>query len=105
MSWLFLAALLVPCAILIVLERRGVKTTLSLPMRGDIKRESRFIAQYGQSVCAPLVALLVWELDPVDPLRRAIAIVAAVVVASSAAGIMKRICGRVRPNREYAGRF
>lgn len=105
MHWLILGALLIPCAVLIVLELRGVKTTLSLSFRGDIKRESRFLAQYGQSVCAPLAALLVWQLDKVSPNRHALAVIVATAAASLSAGILKRLFSRVRPNRENAGRF
>lgn len=105
MNWILLAGLLVPCAILLAIERRGVKTTLSLNFRGDIKRESRFLAQYGQSVCAPLAALLVWQLDRTDPLRHALAVLIATASASASAGILKRLFGRVRPNRERAGCF
>jgi membrane-associated phospholipid phosphatase len=105
MNWILLAAVLVPCLILVVLERRGLKTTLSLSMRGDIKRESRFLAQYGQSVCGPLAALLVWQLDPVDPNRRGLAVIGATAGASLSAGILKRLFGRVRPNRENEGKF
>lgn len=104
-DWSVLAALLAPCALLVALELRGVKTTLSLEFRGDIKRESRFIAQYGQSVCAPLAALLVWQLDSVDPGRRALTVLLATAAASLSAGILKRLFGRARPNREQAGRF
>lgn len=105
MNWWLLLGLLLPCAILVALELRGVKTTLSLQFRGDIKRESRFLAQYGQSVCAPLAALLVWQLDKVDPSRRAIAVFAATAAASVSAGALKKLFGRARPNREHAGRF
>jgi undecaprenyl-diphosphatase len=105
MSLILLGALLIPCVILILIERQGMKTTLSLPMRGDIKRESRFIAQYGQSVCAPLAALLVWELDTINPGKRALTIIVAAIAASLSSGIFKRLFGRVRPNREDAGRF
>lgn len=104
-DWYVLAGLLVPCALLVALELQGVKTTLSLEFRGDIKRESRFIAQYGQSVCAPLAALLVWQLDPVSPGRRALTVLIATAVASLSAGVLKRLFGRSRPNREQAGRF
>jgi membrane-associated phospholipid phosphatase len=105
MHWLILGALLIPSAVLIVLELRGIKTTLSLSFRGDIKRESRFLAQYGQSVCAPLAALLVWQLDKASPNRHALAVLAATAAASLSAWILKRLFSRVRPNREKAGQF
>ncbi|MCS7034734.1 MAG: phosphatase PAP2 family protein [Phycisphaerae bacterium] len=105
MSWLLVIGLLAAAGVLIVLEHQGFRTTLSLSMRGDIKRESRFLAQYGQSVCAPLTALLVWELDATDPGRRALTILLASIGASLSGGVLKRLFGRVRPNRQHAGRF
>src|SRR5215213_9839009 len=56
--------LLAACAVLMVLEWRGVRTTLELQFKGDVKRETRWLAQYGQSVCTPIAALLVYQLDP-----------------------------------------
>src|SRR6476646_8475574 len=58
-----LLGLLAACAVMMVLERRGLPTTLSLTFKGDIKRESRWLAQYGQCVCTFVAALLVWQLD------------------------------------------
>jgi len=105
MNWIILASLLAACAALLAIELQGVKTTLSLEFRGDIKRESKFLAQYGQSVCAPLVALLVWQLDQTHPNRHALMVITATAAASASAGILKRLFGRSRPNREHAGRF
>jgi membrane-associated phospholipid phosphatase len=105
MNWIILSALLVPCAVLLIIELRGVTTTLSLKMRGDINRESKFLAQYGQSVCTPLVALLVWQLDKVSPGRHALMVLASTCAASASAGILKRLFGRSRPNRDHAGKF
>ena len=96
--------LLAACAVLFILERLGVPTTLELHFKGDIKRESRWLAQYGQSVCTPVAALLVWQLDP-DPKIKPIMVIACVVATSVACLIMKRLLGRVRPNRENAGKF
>jgi membrane-associated phospholipid phosphatase len=97
--------LLVACAILFILERMGVPTTLALNFKGDIKRESRWLAQYGQSVCTPVAALLVWQLDPAHGWQRPVVIVAAVLGTSIACMLIKRLLGRVRPGREHAGRF
>jgi len=55
--------LLGACAVLMILERRGLKTTLALNFKGDIKRESRWLAQYGQALCTAIAAVLVWQLD------------------------------------------
>jgi len=90
------------------LERLGMPTTLALQFKGDVKRETRWLAQYGQSLCTPIAAILVFQLDnslsPI-PLRRAIILIAGVLAASIIAMLMKRLLGRVRPGREHAGRF
>ena len=102
------AILLAACAILMVLERRGVRTTLDLNFKGDVKRETRWLAQYGQSLCTPIAALLVYQLDPGSPttrLHRATALIGAVLAASIVCMLLKRTLGRVRPGRENAGQF
>ena len=104
MNWAILGALLVVMSVLLVVERLGWRTTLQLGFRGDIKREAAFLAQYGQVVCTPIVALLVWQLDPRR--WRAAAAVALAVGGTAALGlVLKRLFGRVRRNREHAGRF
>jgi membrane-associated phospholipid phosphatase len=103
-----LIAVCAACVLLLLLERAGLPTTLTLQFKGDIKRETRWLAQYGQSVCTPLAALLVFQLDPGDPtvrLHRALMVVAGVSAASLLTMILKRTLGRVRPGREHAGRF
>ncbi len=103
-SGLVVAVLAVLCAALMVLESRGLKTTLKLTFKGDIKRESRWLAQYGQAVCTALAAILMWQLDP--PRRpKVFALVAAVVIATVIATLIKRLVSRVRPDRENAGKF
>ena len=108
MSWTVLIILAAACAVLMLLERLGVPTTLDLQFKGDVKRETRWLAQYGQSVCTPIAALLVYQLDPLpNPgrLYRALAVLGAVSAASVSAMLLKRTLGRVRPGREHAGRF
>jgi undecaprenyl-diphosphatase len=100
-----LITLAASCVILFILERLGFPTTLDLQFKGDIKRESRWLAQYGQSVATPVAALLVWQLDPSHGWQRPVTIVAAVLGTSIACMLIKRLLGRVRPGREYAGRF
>lgn len=106
-DYTLLGLLLAGCAALLVLEFLGIRTTLNLEnnMKGDVKRESRWLAQYGQSVCTPVAAALVFCLDRGHGLRNAITIVAGVLVTSVACMILKRWLGRVRPGREGAGRF
>jgi membrane-associated phospholipid phosphatase len=90
-----------------VLEFLGVRTTLNLEnrMKGDVKRESRWLAQYGQSVCTPVAGALVLCLDHPYGLRKGITVVAAVLVASLICMGLKRLLGRIRPGREGAGSF
>jgi membrane-associated phospholipid phosphatase len=99
-----LIGLVVLCGVLMLLESRGLPTTLALKFKGDIKRESRLLAQYGQFVCTTIAALLVWQLDP--PHRRgAIVLVVAVLATSLVSTLIKRLLSRVRPGRENAGKF
>jgi len=108
MHWPLLIILIAACALLMLLERLGVPTTLALNFKGDVKRETRWLAQYGQSVCTPVAALLVFQLDPNPPaarLHRAIVLIVAVSVASILSMLLKRTLGRVRPGREHAGHF
>ena len=101
-----LFGLLAVCGLLMVLEFRGLKTTLALNMKGDVKRETRWLAQYGQAACTAVAALLVWQLDPrPDRGRRALVVVIVVASASVVAMGVKRLCSRVRPGHEGAGKF
>jgi membrane-associated phospholipid phosphatase len=103
MNWIVMAMLLGASLVLMMLEWRGVRTTLSLEFKGDVKRETRFIAQYGQLFCSIIVAVLLWQLDH----RRGAppVMLGAVFGVSVLAMLLKRLLGRVRPNRENAGRF
>ena len=106
MSIPLLVGLLAACAILMVLEARGLRTTLHLTFKGDVKRETRWLAQYGQAVCTAVACALVWQLDPrADRGRRALVVLIVVAAASVAAMLVKRLCSRVRPGHENAGRF
>jgi membrane-associated phospholipid phosphatase len=104
MHWWLLIILGVACVALIIAERLGMRATMQLSFRGDIRRETAFLAQYAQSVCTPLVCILVWQLDP-RGYKAALAVLAAVSAAAVIGMILKRSFGRVRPNREHAGRF
>jgi len=104
MNLSILIILIVFCIVLLILERRGVPMTLELHMKGDIKRESRWLAQWGQSVCTPLAGLLVWQLDPAHR-KEAIVLVAGTLGVSTTVMILKRLLGRVRPRHENAGQF
>lgn len=106
MSFTLLVILLAITAALLLLETWRLPAALNLPLKGDIKRESWWIQQYGQAICTPVAALLVWELDPRgDSLRKSVALIVTVALTSLACGILKRLFGRVRPGREPAGKF
>jgi membrane-associated phospholipid phosphatase len=106
MSLTLLVILFAATAALLALERRRLPAALNLPLKGDIKRESWWIQQYGQVICTGVAAWLVWELDPAgDATRKAVTIVVTVAVTSLACGVLKRLFGRVRPGREPAGKF
>ena len=92
------------CAVLMLIERLGAPLTLQLDFKGDVKRETRWLAQYGQALCTIVAAILVWQLDPTH--RRAVlALLVAVFGTSIVAMFIKRLLGRVRPGREHAGHF
>ena len=103
-SLTFLLTLLGAAAVMMFLERRGVRTTLSLAFKGDIKRESRWFAQYGQAVCSVVAAMLVWQLDLAHR-ERAIILLLATFSASILSMVIKRSVSRVRPGRDQAGQF
>jgi undecaprenyl-diphosphatase len=100
--------LFITCALLLMLERGGAPLTLRLSFRGDVKRETFFLQQWGQSVATPICAIAIMQLDP-RPLNErfeiAFALVTIVCAAAIACFICKRLLGRVRPNRPNAGKF
>ena len=104
MSFVVIVVLLVVCGVLMLVERSGARTTLDLHFKGDLKRETRWFAQYGQSACTPVAFLLVWDLDP-RGLRVALPIAIGVTATALLAMVLKRLIGRVRPGRENAGKF
>lgn len=110
MHWTILVILTALAAVFLILETRGVRTTLQLSFRrGDIKRESAFLAQYGQSVATPLAAWLVAIAFGQDQVRSELRwfglICGPVVITSISCMILKRLFGRMRPNRENEGAF
>ncbi len=103
MIWIVFACLMAACGIMMLIERSGVRTTLVLNFKGDVKRETRFIAQYGQALCTAIAVVLVLQLDPRK--RAAVPIAVATIGASLLSMVVKKLTGRVRPNREDAGKF
>ena len=63
MNWVLLWSILGACTLLLILERLGFPTTLALNFKGDVKRETRWLAQYGQGISALVAAAIVWEID------------------------------------------
>ncbi len=89
-----------------VFERMGTPTTLALHFKGDLKRETRWLAQYGQFICTVTIALLIYQLDRIPGHRWAPAAVLVVMIGTSLAStLIKRLLGRARPGREHAGKF
>jgi membrane-associated phospholipid phosphatase len=104
MNWILLACLIALCAALMIVERLGVRTTLVLNFKGDVKRETRWLAQYGQAVCTIVAAVLVLQLDS-NGRKVVVPLLVATFGVSIVATIIKRLTGRVRPNREHAGKW
>src|SRR5437762_5200328 len=98
---------LIVCAALLILERLGMPTTLQLHFKGDIKRESRWLAQYGQAISPVVAAVLIYQLEPELHRRQIgpIALLGATFGGAIAGLLIKRLLGRVRPGREHAGKF
>src|SRR5206468_97737 len=90
--------LLAVCIIMIIVERMGAPTTLILSFRGDVKRETQFLAQYGQGICTAITAALVWQLDrDPDHQKLILPMCLAVFLTSVLAFLVKRLAGRMRP--------
>jgi membrane-associated phospholipid phosphatase len=102
---LIAAALAVGCAVMMFLERTGLRTTLTLSFKGDVKRESRFVAQYGQLFCTFVTALLIWQLDLTRGFRICEALWTSAIATMLIATTSKRLLGRARPRSEHAGKW
>ncbi len=108
MNGTLLIILCAACVAMMLLERRGLPTTLALQFKGDVKRETRWLAQYGQSACVAVGALLVWRLDrSADRMHEwgPVILIVATTLASGVAMVLNRLLSRVRPGREGAGQF
>lgn len=108
MTVLLLPSLAFVAGAMMLAERAGAPVVLNLRFKGDVKRETQFLSQYGQAVCTALAATLIWKLDPqadARPLHASLLLLVAVFATGVIAMLVKRMLGRVRPRREQAGRF
>jgi membrane-associated phospholipid phosphatase len=107
MSIAILLTLSALTGVFMLIERRGWPVTLELRFKGDLKRESRWFAQYGQAGCTIVVACLIGCMERRH--KDVVAHIAALLLAGFSASLLcmalKRLLGRVRPGRENAGRF
>jgi undecaprenyl-diphosphatase len=93
------------CVVMMLMERWGFDTTLALTFKGDVKRETRFLAQYGQLICTIVAAILILQLDRGRGMQICKALALSVGGVTIVATVLKRLLGRARPRREHAGRF
>ena len=63
MNVTFLVSLSLAALALMLVESFGKLGGRELRLKGDIKRETRWLAQYGQGTCVVVAALLIWRLD------------------------------------------
>lgn len=104
MTWTIAASLAALTGALVFVEQRKHPLTLRLSFRGDVNRETAFLAQYGQSIATPIAGWLAAIAHDGD--WRIFAIVCLPVLMTSIISMtLKRTLGRIRPNRENAGRF
>src|SRR5258706_3716325 len=108
MVWVIVGILVAVAAVLMIAERMGAPVVLALEFKGDLKRESRWLAQYGQGACTLVAAGLMLLLDNRrlrHNLQPGVLLLILVFGTSLACTILKRILGRVRPGRDDAGKF
>jgi membrane-associated phospholipid phosphatase len=100
--------LMAAAALLMLAERRGAPVVLALEFKGDLKRESRWLAQYGQGACTLVAAALMLMLDShwLGRYWHPAGFLMVVVFGTSLlCTVLKRSFGRVRPGRDDAGKF
>jgi len=108
MVWVIVGVLVVLAVLLMVAERAGAPVVLALEFKGDLKRESRWLAQYGQGACTLVAAGLMLLLDQRRlkyNIQPGILLLIVVFGTSLVCTVLKRIFGRVRPGRDEAGKF
>src|SRR5687767_11059494 len=93
---------------MIYVESKGARVFPAWKIHGDVKRETRFFAQYGQGACAVVVAALMWRLDTrtLDyGFGTYVPLLGAVWWSAVFAYLIKKLVSRVRPKRHAAGEF
>src|SRR5882757_8049786 len=108
MVWVIAGILVAVAAVLLIAERAGAPVVLALEFKGDLKRESRWLAQYGQGSCTLVAAGLMLLLDHRKlnhHMPPGILLLILVFGTSLICQILKRLIGRVRPGRDDAGKF
>ncbi|HEV8379496.1 MAG TPA: phosphatase PAP2 family protein [Tepidisphaeraceae bacterium] len=108
MVWVIAGILVAVAAMLMIAERMGAPVVLALEFKGDLKRESRWLAQYGQGACTLVAAGLMLLLDQrrlKHNLQPGVLLLIVVFGTSLICMLFKRILGRVRPGRDDAGKF
>jgi membrane-associated phospholipid phosphatase len=111
---LVVAGLIGACALVMAAELAGVRTSVHLELKGDVARDSRWAAQYGQFTCVIVAAALVWQFESRQRRGRAVATLLIAVIASALLGsAIKHSTGRLRPayasaptaTRQFTGPF
>ena len=108
MVWAIAGILLGVAALMMLAERKGAPVVLALDFKGDLKRESRWLAQYGQGACTLVAGTLMFLLDGhwLGRYWHPAGFLMVVVFGTSLlCTLLKRLFGRVRPGREEAGKF
>lgn len=96
-------------AISIFFENTGVPLVLNLTAKGDLKRETRWVAQYGQAACTFAIAAVIVQMDNERRFKFLLSPCSLTLVTvfgtSFLCLILKRLLGRVRPGHDDAGQF
>src|SRR5258706_4484635 len=106
MVWVIGGILVAVAAVLMIAERMGAAVVLALEFKGDLKRESRWLAQYGQGACTLVAAVLMLMLDPrrlKHNLQPGVLLLILVFGTSLICTILKRILGRGRAGGDGGG--
>lgn len=96
-------ALVVVGLVAIAFERRGRLAAPRIRLKGDVFREAQWLGQYGQASCFATVIALVWLFHVATPGRDTLVILSTWVGGWFLCNIVKRLTGRVRPEKGRDG--